>query len=171
MNKKVVQFLRTVLIIAAVLIAVWWFLVFCVHLGVQTFAAELPDITEPCGLTEEELEERLKHDLKQYAGAFLQAEEDYEINACFLASIAALESGWGRNQFRPNNIFGFGNTEFESVERCIDYVSWYLKKHYIREDGGYYRGGTISAIGSIYCPDGGEWVELVTGIYWRLCYG
>ena len=137
---------------------------------VNAFAAELPSIEEPCGLSAEELEERLKGNLKPYAQAFLYAEEDYEINACFLASIAALESGWGEHQFRPNNIFGFGRMEFESVPKCIDYVSWYLRKHYLNENGKYYRGGTISDIGKIWCPDGtGEWVRLVTGIYGGLC--
>lgn len=136
---------------------------------VNAYAAELPDIEEPCGLTAEELEERLKGNLKPYAQAFLYAEEDYEINACFLASIAALESGWGEHQFRPNNIFGFGRMEFESVPKCIDYVSWYLRKNYLNEHGKYYRGGTISDIGKIWCPDDGEWVRLVTGIYGGLC--
>ena len=75
--------------------------------GVEAFAYELPSIEEPCGMSTEELETVLKGELKNYAQAFLHAEADYEINACFLASIAALESGWGEHQFRPNNIFGF----------------------------------------------------------------
>ena len=136
---------------------------------VNAYAAELPDIEEPCGMSTEELEGVLKGELKQYAQEFLHAEEDYEINACFLVSIAALESGWGEHQFRPNNIFGFGRMEFESVPKCIDYVSWYLRKHYLNKNGKYYRGGTISDIGKIWCPDGGEWVRLVTGIYGGLC--
>lgn len=64
--------------------------------GVTAFA--VPDITEPCGMTAKELGERFKYDLEPYAQAFICAEEDYGINACFLASIAALESGWGRNR-------------------------------------------------------------------------
>ena len=54
---------------------------------VNAYAAELPDIEEPCGLSAEELEERLKGNLKPYAQAFLHAEEDYEINALFLCGI------------------------------------------------------------------------------------
>lgn len=136
---------------------------------VNAFAAEFPSIEEPCGMSTEELEGVLKGELKQYAQEFIWAEEDYEINACFLASIAALESGWGEHQFRPNNIFGFGRMEFESVPKCIDYISWYLRKHYLNENGKYYHGGTISDIGKIWCPDDGEWVRLVTGIYGGLC--
>ena len=134
--------------------------------GVEAFAYELPGIEEPCGLSTEELEARLKGDLKQYAGAFLQAEADYEINALFLCAVAAAESGWGEHQFRPNNIFGFmSRKSFESVEHNIDFVSWWIRKHYLNKNGRYYRGGTISAVGKIWCPDGGEWVRLVTGIY------
>ena len=151
---------------AAAMVIVW----FCVLVGMsifgtQAFGAELPSIEEPCGMSTEKLESVLKGELKQYAQEFIWAEEDYGINACFLASIAALESGWGEHQFRPNNVFGFGRMKFESVPKCIDYVSWYLRKHYLNESGKYYRGGTIADIGKIWCPDGGQWVRLVTGIY------
>ena len=138
--------------------------------GTEAFATELPSIEEPCGLSTEELEAVLKGELKNYAQAFLHAEADYEINACFLASIAALESGWGEHRFKTNNIFGFGQKEFLSIPHCIDYVAWYLRKNYINENGRYYRGGTISDIGKIWCPDGtGDWERLVTGIYGGLC--
>jgi hypothetical protein len=139
--------------------------------GTEAFGAELPSIEEPCGLSTEELEAVLKGELKNYAQAFLHAEADYEINACFLASIAALESGWGEHQFRPNNIFGFmTRKQFSSVEENIDFVSWWLRKHFLNENGRYYRGGTISDIGKIWCPDGtGDWERLVTGIYGGLC--
>ena len=151
---------------AAAMVIVW----FCVLVGMsifgtQAFGAELPSIEEPCGMSTEELEGVLKGELKQYAQEFIWAEEDYGINACFLASIAALESGWGEHRFKANNIFGFGRMEFESVPKSIDYVAWYLRKHYLNESGKYYRGGTIADIGKIWCPDGGQWVRLVTGIY------
>lgn len=136
---------------------------------VNAFAAELPSIEEPCGMSTEELEGVLKGELKQYAQEFIWAEEDYEINACFIAAVASLESGHGKYMFKKNNIFGFGRMEFESVPKCIDYVSWYLRKHYLNENGRYYCGGTISDIGKIWCPDDGEWVRLVTGIYGGLC--
>ena len=138
---------------------------------VNAFAAELPDIEEPCGLSAEELEKRLKGNLKPYAQAFIHAEEDYEINALFLCAGAALESGWGEHCFRPNNFFGFMTSrEFRTPEEGIDFVAWFLRKHYLNENGKYYRGGTISAIGKIWCPDGtGDWERLVTGIYGGLC--
>lgn len=138
--------------------------------AVDAFAAET-EVLSSCGLSEEELEERLKGELKPYAEAFLQAEEDYGINACFIASIAALESGWGKYRIAENNLFGFGKKAFDSEEQAIDYVSWFLYKHYIREDGRYFRGGSIGDIGKIYCPDDGTWVRIVTGIFLDLQYG
>jgi hypothetical protein len=132
---------------------------------VNAYAAEIPSIEEPCGLSTEEFEHRLKHELKPLAKTFLEAEEKFKINACFLASVSALESGWGRYHFIENNIFGFGRKTFESKEECILFVAEYLRKNYLNEDGKYFRGGTISAIGKIWCPDDGTWVRLVTGIY------
>jgi hypothetical protein len=137
--------------------------------GVEAFGAELQNIEEPCGLSTEELEAVLKGELKNYAQEFLWAEEDYQINALFLCAVAAAESGWGEHQFKPNNIFGFGRCSFESIPKAIDFVSWYLRKNYLNENGKYYRGGTISDIGKVWCPDDGEWVRLVTGIYSKMC--
>ena len=137
---------------------------------VNAYAAELPDIEEPCGMSTEELEGVLKGELKQYAQEFLHAEEDYEINALFLCAVAALESGWGEHCFRPNNFFGFMTSrEFRSPEEGIDFVAWFLRKHYLNKNGKYYRGGTIADIGKIWCPDDGTWVRLVAGIYGGLC--
>lgn len=141
--------------------------------GTEAFAAELPSIEEPCGLSTEELEAVLKGELKQYAQEFLWVEEDYGVSATFLCAVAAAESGWGEHCFRPYNFFGFmTNKEFSSAAENIDFVAWWLRKHYLNENGRYYRGGTISDIGKIWCPDGtGDWERLVTGIYSRMCKG
>lgn len=159
---------------AAAMVIVW----LCVLVGMsifgtQAFAYELPSIEEPCGMSTEELETVLKGNLKNYAQEFLWAEEDYGISATFLASIAAAESAWGRYCFRPNNIFGYMTSrKFSSIPENIDFVAWKLKKNYLNKNGKYYRGGTIEAIGKIWCPDGtGDWERLVTGIYSRMCKG
>lgn len=134
-------------------------------LSTETVAATIPAITEPCGMTAEELDEHLKGNLVGYAVAFLQAEEDYGINACFLASVAGLESGWGRSKVakNKNNLFGWtknggGYKEFESFERCIDWCAWKIRKKYINNGLD-----TISKIAPIYCDE--EWAEIVTEIY------
>ena len=132
-------------------------------LSLETYAADF-DVTAPCEMSTEELEAVLKYDLKEYAEEFLQAEEDYGINACFLASIAALESGWGRSDLakNKNNLFGWkgkdGYKEFESPERCIDFVAWKLSKKYISKGLD-----TIDEIAPVYCNE--EWAGYVKDIW------
>lgn len=161
------EFIEKALIVFALIVGtiLVCFALLCafVSCGVEAFA--MPNIEEPCGMDVEELEAVLKYDLKQYAQDFLNAEEDYEINACFLASVSALESGWGRFCFKPNNIFGFGRKAFDSVPDCIDYVAWYLRKNYLNENGKYYRGGTIDDIAKVYCPGIEAWPKLIKQIY------
>lgn len=167
--KKILTYILTIFIVFGLCFLI---LCGCVKMGmsifgVEAFAHELPSIEEPCGMSTEELETVLKGNLKNYAQEFLWAEEDYGISATFLASIAAAESAWGRRCFRPNNIFGYmTNRKFSSIPENIDFVAWKLKKNYLNKNGKYYRGGTIEAIGKIWCPDGtGDWVRLVSGIY------
>lgn len=125
------------------------------------------DLRTPCGVTEEELEAVLKHDLKGMAKHYLDAEEKYGVNAVFLASVSALESGWGRYCFRENNIFGYGRKSFDSYAECIDFVASKISKNYLSEDGRYYSGTTIDAVNQYY--NGREaWAETVKSIFNRM---
>ena len=125
------------------------------------------DLRTPCGVTEEELEAVLKHELKGMAKYYLAAEEKYGVNAVFLASVSALESGWGRYCFRPNNIFGYGRNSFESYGECIDFVASKISKNYLSEEGRYYSGTTIDAVNRYY--NGREaWAETVKSIFDRM---
>ncbi len=124
------------------------------------------EINKPCGMSEEDLEEALKHELKQYAGDFIAAEAEHGVNAAFLAAIAAQESGWGRHCFRANNIFGFGRKSFESVPECIDYVAGYLAEHYIAEDGKYFNGATVEGVSVCWCDK--SWAQAINGILYQI---
>ena len=125
------------------------------------------DLRMSCGVTEEELESVLKYELKGMAKYYLAAEEKYGVNAVFLASVSALESGWGRYCFKPNNIFGYGRNSFESYEECIDFVASKISKNYLSEDGRYYSGTTIDAVNRYY--NGREvWAETVKSIFERM---
>lgn len=133
-----------------------------VQVDTETF-----DLRTPCGVTEEELEAVLKHNLKGMAKYYLAAEEKYGVNAVFLASVSALESGWGRYCFRPNNIFGYGRNSFDSYGECIDFVASKISKNYLSEDGRYYSGTTIDAVNCYY--NGREvWAETVKSIFNRM---
>ena len=72
-------------------------------------------LTSPSGLAAEGL--HLRHNLIGLEQVFIDAEVKHGVRADFLAAVAALESGWGRYQFRPNNIMGFGQMEFSSLVR------------------------------------------------------
>ena len=129
----------------------------------EVYAADF-DVTAPCEMSTEELSAVLKYELKEYAEEFLQAEEDYGINACFLAAVAAHESGWGQSDLakNKNNLFGWKGKdsykEFESPERCIDFVAWKLSKKYISKGLN-----TIDEIAPVYCNE--EWAGYVKDIW------
>ena len=118
-------------------------------------------LTSPSGLTAEDL--HLRHNLIGLEQAFIDAEAKHGVRADFLAAVAALESGWGRYQFRPNNIMGFGQMEFSSMEECIDTVAAYLAKHYLSPDGKYYNGETVEGVCVRY-NGSPEWAESVQQI-------
>lgn len=103
--------------------------------------------------------------------AFVKAELNTGINAMFLASLATIESGWGNSDIAKtkNNIFGFNAVDsspyesastFSSKEECIAKVSRYIAKNYCSPNGRYYKGGTISDIGSLYASNP-EWANMV----------
>ena len=119
----------------------------------------------PSDVTAEELAAALKHDLVPLAPYFLEVEELYGVNACYLASIAALESGWGRYQFRKNNLFGFGQMSFDSPEECIYYVAEFLATNYLSENGRYFGGGYKLQHVNKYYNGSDEWLYKVNSIY------
>lgn len=118
-------------------------------------------LTSPSGLAAEDL--HLRHNLIGLERVFIDAEVKHGVRADFLAAVAALESGWGRYQFRPNNIMGFGQKEFSSMEECIDTVAAYLAKHYLSPDGKYYNGETVEGVCVRYNGNP-EWAEVVQQI-------
>ncbi len=107
------------------------------------------DLTAPCNLSAEELAPVLGN-LSEYAENFLAAEEKYGVNAVFLASLAAFESGWGSRCFRQNNLFGWGKKEFCSKEECIDFVARRISEWYLTEKGKYYNGSGLGGVNACY---------------------
>lgn len=113
--------------------------------------------------TVEELEKGLLHELKPLAPYFVQAQETYGIDAVFLAAVAAEESGWGRYQFRKNNIFGFENCDFDSLEQCIDYAANWLSYKYLTPSGVYYEGLSVVDVNKHY-NGRSDWEDHVVAI-------
>ncbi len=108
------------------------------------------DLRTKSGYTSNELNDALKHNLKGLGEAFIEAEEKYSVNAVFLASVAALESGWGRYCFRENNMFGYSGMSFSSKTECIDFVARKISENYLSEDGKYHSGYTVKAVNRYY---------------------
>ncbi len=136
--------------------------------GTETFAltgkeAAKLDLTIPCGYSASELSEGLRGELSAFAEEFIAAEEKYGVNAVFLCAVSALESGWGRYCFRPNNIFGWSGKNFESKAECIDFVASKIAEHYLSEEGKYYHGKTVSGVN--VCYNGTDfWKNKIPGI-------
>lgn len=110
----------------------------------------------PSGYTAEELAAGLNGALKEYAWCFVKAEEETGINAAFLASVAALESGWASSGLavNRNNLFGWtaqgSYMRFSSKEECISYVARCIKELYLTPGGRYFNGYYISDINVRY---------------------
>lgn len=122
------------------------------EVSIDTFEGVL----EPSNLTPEQLEEGLLYNLKDCSETFIQAETDTGVNAVFLASVAALESGWGRSDVAlyQNNLFGWtsssGYSYFSSYDECILIVAENLKSMYLQPDGKYFSGYEVSDVNKHY---------------------
>lgn len=115
------------------------------------------DVRTKSDITAAQLDARLENRLKGTGCYFIAAQEEYGINAEFLAAIAIHESGNGSSAAarRKNNFFGLmgkkGQLSFDSPEECIDYAAKTLTK-----PNGYYFGRgryTIKRIGQRYASD------------------
>jgi beta-N-acetylglucosaminidase len=156
---------KHIILTLAFALAIVAFLVF----AIVADAAEPNELLTPCGYTAEELEIGLRGELKPLADTFIAAEKETGVNAIFLASVAALESGWGKSNLaeEKNNLYGWrgasGYRWFWSKESCINHVARFLKKHYLSPDGKYYSGATVEGVCVRYngCD---EWSEMVRQI-------
>lgn len=112
--------------------------------------------------------------LKNLGVAFERAQDKYGINAFFLASIAALESGNGTSAIAKDkkNLFGFGAFDenpyesakrFSSFEEGIDKVAKYLAEEYLHENGNYFRGTSTEDVNRSYATDE-FWHNKINGI-------
>ena len=112
-------------------------------------------------LTVEELEAGLQKELKNYVEIFIEAEKEYNINAIFLASVAAVESGWGETPNENNNLFGWSsNIYYENPEDSILPIAEKLKEYYLSSDGIYYNGDTVDGVNVKY-NGREEWSSLI----------
>lgn len=110
-----------------------------------------------CGFTVDELKERLRYPLSEYAECFIKAEEETGVNAVFLSAVAALESGWGKSNVakNKNNLYGWTTDsgsfmKFESKESCIMFIATKFKELYLSPDGRYFKGYDVEDVNHYY---------------------
>ena len=105
--------------------------------------------------------------------AYLNAEEEYGVNAIALCALTILESGWGTSSLTSsnNNISGtIWNGEyavFDSLGDCITYTARNIGINYLQETGIYHNGYSIEDVNQKYCFKEDELTgELVVDTAW-----
>lgn len=115
------------------------------------------------GVTTSELRHLLKGtSMESLAGAFVDAEKTYKINAFALCGLVAVESGWNTSARArgQNNLTGYavysdssaGKT-FSSPYECIMATARLLDKHYLNENGIYHNGYSTYSLNIKYSAD------------------
>jgi len=113
-------------------------------------------ITEPSGLTSDELERVLSETELEGLGDAFSKLDDNGVNAIFAISVAQLESDSGTSRMarQDNNLFGLIGMKFSSKEECINYFGDLMNRLYFS------RGrDTVESIQPVYCPDNPYWTS------------
>ncbi len=131
------------------------------------------DVTKPSYLTVEEIEFILDGTkLKELSQDFYDAEQEYGVNAFFIISLAAWESGWGTSPraVNDNNLTGFGvySDSSEGINSAtkrdnIMLTTKTLKNNYLTEGGSCYHGLSVYDISISYC-ESTTWAPNITRI-------
>lgn len=128
---------------------------------------------------------RVSGDSKMYntGSSFVEKQNTYGVNALLMASVGAVESGWGMSSISQskNNLFGIGAVDsspgesayqFSSPDACIkDFAETYMSKRYLRAGYTYYNGGFLGDKASGINVSYGSapyWGEIVASIAWML---
>lgn len=133
------------------------------------------NLLEPSNITREEMYQVLEGTaLQTLSNAYVYMEELYGVNALFLVSISAEESGWGRSSLAisHNNLGGIKGSNgsyryFDTWGECIDYKARLLKNQYLNEDGDYYNGSSVWDVNIKYCEQN-TWADNVSSIAYEL---
>lgn len=132
------------------------------------------NLLEPSNITREEAYEMLEGTaLQTLSNAYVYMEELYGVNAIYLMSLSAEESGWGRSQLAitHNNIGGIKSSNgwmyFSDWGECLDYKARLLKNQYLSENGDYFNGYSIWNVNIKYCEQD-KWSDNINSIAYGL---
>jgi beta-N-acetylglucosaminidase len=122
------------------------------------------NLTSVSGITVEELNQVFykigKPKMAKYSQAFIDAEKQYGVNALFIASIVAQESGWATKAGGTNgtNLTGHAvynaqatGTTFNSGYEGILETARLLKEDYLTSSGKYFNGYSVEDVNLHYC--------------------
>ena len=111
------------------------------------------DMSKPSGVTVADLKLVTRYKLVGTEKKLYQMEQDYNLNCLFLLGVASHESAYGTSQFHKNNVCGYGYSDYDSIDDCLDIVGRVLAKNYLDPDGPYYKGTTIDSVNKTYAAD------------------
>lgn len=132
------------------------------------------------GITENQIAKALKGTrMGKYANLILTYSNAFKVDPALITAIILSENSGnpGRNNKNSkfyNNPLSNGSTPFKSIEEGLWAGIKNISVNYINSSGKYYKGGTISSIGKIYCPPGAAndingtnhlWIPTVTRYY------
>lgn len=138
------------------------------------------DVTVVSGTTTTHMKRALKDTgLYELSDTFVSIEENFGINAYFLAAVAAQESAWGTSPraVNDNNLTGYavyssvsrGDVSSGKEENLIK-TAELIKDRFLNPENAYYTGNSVYEINSRYCfneeqtaPDY-RWTDAVTSI-------
>ncbi|MCU5111507.1 S-layer homology domain-containing protein [Bacillus wiedmannii] len=109
---------------------------------------------------------------------FINAQNQYGVNAHYLAAHAILESGYGKSEiaYRKHNLFGLRAYDWGPFKYAkylptygdsIAYNANYVRERYLEEDGMHYNGPTLAGMNVKYASDKG-WARKIAGIMERM---
>lgn len=133
------------------------------------------NLLSPSGATINKLKYALEGTgLEGLEESYIKAEKEEGINALFLVSLTAEESGWGTSNraIKQNNLSGFEvyskdskGAYFNSKEESILTTAKLLKNHYLTPGGQHYYGYSIYDVNKKYCTTGGiSWSKNISSI-------
>lgn len=132
------------------------------------------DVTEISGVTHEEMYELLKDTgLSDVSDAFVDAEQQEQINAFALLGIVANESSWGKSARAVGHSKNLGGVEVYSdssvgriyasrYDSVMD-IANFLRRDYLDYDGQYYHGRNTDGINYAYSASE-DWDRIVDSI-------
>lgn len=116
--------------------------------------------------------------LESVADVYIRAEKEWGVNAMFLVSLTAEESGWGTSDraVYQNNLTGYAvygadaeGEDFTSWSSSIMETAELICNEYLKETGRFHKGISIYNVNELYCPnDGGKWSSNISSIAYSL---